>query len=129
MPLFDDIMIQHIYHNNNVIISKIEAGIPLSVLEHEDALRLPKNYLLCFLHGYSDVVQQLKKAKDYITKYRETEERAIPMLEVYNKSFMDGLSPSKWQTTIYTAVQSKNNPVPEAAPINESLEATELEQQ
>ena len=65
-PLFDDIMIQHIYHNNNVIISKIEAGIPLSVLEHEDVLRLPKNYLLCFLHGYSDAVQQLKKAKEYI---------------------------------------------------------------
>ena len=63
---FDDIMIQHIYHNNNVIISKIEAGTPLSVLEHEDVLRLPKNYLLCFLHGYSDAVQQLKKAKEYI---------------------------------------------------------------
>lgn len=65
-PIFDDIMIQHIYHNNNVIISKIEAGIPLSVIEHEDVLRLPKNYLLCFLNGYSDAVQQLKKAKEYI---------------------------------------------------------------
>jgi len=65
-PMFDDIMIQHIYHNNNVIISKIEAGIPLSVIEHEDVLRLPKNYLLCFFNGYSDAVQQLKKAKEYI---------------------------------------------------------------
>ena len=42
---------------------------------------------------------------------------------------MNGLSPSKWQTTIYTAVQSKNNPVPEVDTNNESLEATELEQQ
>tara|TARA_B100000795_G_scaffold268213_1_gene254729 strand:- start:2164 stop:3303 length:1140 start_codon:yes stop_codon:yes gene_type:complete len=65
-PQFDDIMIQHIYHNNNTIISKIENGTPLSVLEHEDVLRLPKNYLLCFLHGYTDAVVQLRKAKGYI---------------------------------------------------------------
>jgi len=78
---------------------------------------------------YSHRKTAWKKAKDFINKNNETIEKSIPLLEVYNKSFMDGLSPSKWQTTIYTAVQSKNNPVPEAATINESLEATELEQQ
>ena len=65
-PQFDDVMIQHIYQNTIIIISKIEKGVPLSVLEYEDVSRLPKNCLLCFLHGYSDAGAQLRKAKDYI---------------------------------------------------------------
>ncbi len=65
-PQFDETVIQHIYQNNNHIISKIEKGVSLSVLEHEDVLRLPTNYLLCSLQGYSDAGDQLRKAKDYI---------------------------------------------------------------
>jgi hypothetical protein len=65
-PRFDDVMIQHIYQNTTTIISKIEKDAPLSVLEYEDVTRLPKNCLICFLHGYSDAVAQLRKAKDYI---------------------------------------------------------------
>jgi len=65
-PTFNDVMMKHIYKNNNNIIAKIESEIPLSVLEHEDVLRMPTNYLLCFLHGYSDSGDQLKKAKNYI---------------------------------------------------------------
>lgn len=65
-PQFDDIMIQHIYQNNNAIVSKIEKGTPLSVTEHEDVLRLPTNYLLCFLNGQLDAGDQLRKAKNYI---------------------------------------------------------------
>ncbi len=65
-PRIDKMVIQHIYQNNNAIITKIENGTPLSVLEHEDVLRLPTNYLLCFLNGYVDAAEQLKKAKDYI---------------------------------------------------------------
>jgi hypothetical protein len=65
-PQFDEIMIQHIYQNNNAIVSKIEKGTPLSVTEHEDVLRLPINYLLCFLNGQLDAGDQLRKAKNYI---------------------------------------------------------------
>jgi len=65
-PKFDDTIIQHIYENSNAIISKIEKGIALSVTEHEDVLRLPTNYLICYLHGYLDAGEQLRKAKDYI---------------------------------------------------------------
>ena len=65
-PQFEDRLIQHLYLNNNTIISKIENKIPLSVLEHEDVLRLPNNYLLCFLQGYLDAGDRLRKAKDYI---------------------------------------------------------------
>ena len=70
-----------------------------------------------------------KKAKDYINKNRETEEKSIPILEVYNKSSIDGLSPSKWQTTLYTAVQTRYISVtPETTSTIENLETTELEQ-
>ena len=65
-PQFDEGMIQHIYQNNNAIVAKIEKGEALSVLEHDDVLRIPTNYLICFLHGYLDSGEQLKKAKEYI---------------------------------------------------------------
>jgi hypothetical protein len=77
---------------------------------------------------YSHRKTAWKKAKDFLNKNDETIEKSIPLLEVYNKSFMDGLSPSKWQTTIYLAVQSKNNAVTEITTNNESLEVTELEE-
>jgi len=65
-PKFDKVMMKHLYENNNAIIAKIENEVPLSVLEHDDVLRMPTNYLLCFLQGYSDAGDQLKKAKNYI---------------------------------------------------------------
>ncbi len=65
-PTFDEVIIQHIYQNNNKIVAKIESNTPLSVLEHDDVLRLPTNYLICYLHGYTDSVEQLRKAKNYI---------------------------------------------------------------
>ncbi|MFD2566906.1 ATP-binding protein [Pseudotenacibaculum haliotis] len=65
-PTFDEIRVQHIYQNNNAIVAKIEKELPLSVLEHEDVLRMPTNYLICFLHGYADAGEQLRKIKNYI---------------------------------------------------------------
>ena len=65
-PEFDDGIIQHIYNNCNSIISKIREEIPLSVTEHEDVLRLPTNFLICYLHGFLDASEQLKIAKNYI---------------------------------------------------------------
>lgn len=65
-PKFDKDLIEHIYHNTLSVINKIEKGLPLSVLEHEDVLRLPTNSLICYLQGYEDTPEQLKKAKDYI---------------------------------------------------------------
>jgi hypothetical protein len=65
-PQYDKIILEHIYNNNNVIISKIEQRVSLSVLEHEDVLLLPKSYLICYLNGFLDSQSQLKKAKNYI---------------------------------------------------------------
>ncbi len=65
-PKFDTLVIDHIYANNNKIVAKIENDIALSVTEHEDVLRLPTNYLICYLYGFLDAPNQLRKAKNYI---------------------------------------------------------------
>ena len=65
-PKFDKEIIEHVYNNCNSIIKKIEDTISLSAIEHEDVLRLPTNCIICFLHGFLDMAEQLKKAKNYI---------------------------------------------------------------
>lgn len=65
-PKFDVSVVNHVYNNSNGIISKIEKNESLSVTEHEDVMRLPTNYLICYLHGYLDAPKQLRKAKEYI---------------------------------------------------------------
>ena len=65
-PKYDTTILQHIYTNNNSIVSKIEQNTPLSVTEHEDVFRLPTTYLICYLNGFLDAPKQLKKAKNYI---------------------------------------------------------------
>lgn len=65
-PQYDSIIINHIYNNNNIIISKIENNIALSVIEHEDVFKLPTSYLICYLNGFLDAPTQLRKAKSYI---------------------------------------------------------------
>ena len=65
-PSFDEVIIKHIYQNNNAIVKKILSKKALSVTEHEDVFRLPTNYLICYLHGYLDSQNQLRKAKEYI---------------------------------------------------------------
>ena len=65
-PKYDAVIIQHIYTNAIAIVSKIIAKKKLSVLDHEDVFRLPNNLLLCFLNGFLDASEQLRKAKNYI---------------------------------------------------------------
>ena len=82
------------------------------------------------LYGdYSHRKTAWKKSEDFIIKNRESADKSIPLLEVYNKSSIDDLSPSQWQTTFYTAVQPKYNSVTTAASTtNDNIETTELEQ-
>jgi hypothetical protein len=77
---------------------------------------------------YSHRKTAWKKTKDFINKNRETSDKSIPLIEVYNKSSIDGLSPSKWITTYYSAVQPKNNiDLEPPSKTNDSIEATEIE--
>ena len=65
-PLFDPIILKHIYDNNNRIITKIENNKALSVIDNEDIYKLPTSYLICYLNGFLEAPKQLKKAKTYI---------------------------------------------------------------
>ncbi|CAM1371255.1 AAA family ATPase [Tenacibaculum soleae] len=65
-PLYDSVILKHIYDNNNRIITKIENNKPLSVTENEDIYKLPTSYLICYLNGFLEAPKQLKKAKTYI---------------------------------------------------------------
>ena len=65
-PKYDAITINNIYKNNNEIISKIVNKIPFSASEYEGVFRLPTSYLLCYLNGFIESQEQLRKAKDYI---------------------------------------------------------------
>lgn len=80
-PVFNNKVMIHIYNNCNLIVRKLSENRRLSVTEHEDVLRLPTNYLICYLHGFLDAEENLKKAKSYIKslenkstyiKYKET---------------------------------------------------------
>jgi len=62
-PKYDANLIHHIYISSNEIVRKIVAKELLSTLEKEVVLRLPTNYLLCYLYGFLDASEQLRKAK------------------------------------------------------------------
>ena len=65
-PKLDIHIMFGIYKNCKLIIKKIEDDITLSALEDKAILRLPTDCLICFLHGFVDATEQLKKAKNYI---------------------------------------------------------------
>ena len=70
-PTFGNEIMIHIYNNCNLIIRKIEQNKSLSLTEQEDVLRLSTNYLICYLHGFIDAEEQLKKSKNYIKNLKE----------------------------------------------------------
>jgi len=65
-PKFDINIVKIIYNTCNTIVSKIENKRPLSIIEKEEVLRLPTNYLICYLHGFLDVSKKLKKVKNHL---------------------------------------------------------------
>ena len=65
-PQYDKKILHHIYNNNNAIVSKISRDISLSTSDHEDVMRLPTTYLICYLNGFLEAKDQLKKLKAYI---------------------------------------------------------------
>jgi hypothetical protein len=72
-PVFENEVITNLYNNCNLIIEKIQHKKSLSILEQEAILRMPTDYLICYLHGFLEVEEVLKKAKDDI---KELEDKA-----------------------------------------------------
>lgn len=80
-PKHETTTVKIIYENSNTIVNKITKEKPLSAIEHNYISRLPDNYLICYLNGFLDAKDQLKKIKKYIKnladkttyiKYKET---------------------------------------------------------
>ena len=65
-PKYDENIVQIIYNDCSLIVEKIVHKKPLSVIEKETILRLPINFLLCYLHGFLEAVNQLKLVKNYL---------------------------------------------------------------
>ncbi len=65
-PQYDPAILEHIYSSSTSIVHKIAKGIPLSVTEHEDVLRLPTNFLICSFNGFENAKEELLLAKEYI---------------------------------------------------------------
>ena len=70
-PIYNPTILNHIYDNNNRIITKILSNKVLSVTESENVYKLPTSYLICYLNGFLEAPQQLKKAKNYIKSLEE----------------------------------------------------------
>ncbi len=70
-PKYDATIINHIYSNIKEIVAKIEQKEALSVTQYEDVFRLPTNFLLCYLNGFLDAPNELKKAKFYIKNLKD----------------------------------------------------------
>lgn len=81
-PHFNADVIQKILFENNYIVEKITNKKTLSSVDKKFIENIPTNYLMCYLAGFTEIVHQLKKIKDYIkelqdesiyTKYKETQ--------------------------------------------------------
>lgn len=65
-PIYDQIVLQHIYNSNNAIIDKLEKNIPLNKNEKLDLEQLPKTYLICSLNGFKVAKDKLELAQPFL---------------------------------------------------------------
>jgi hypothetical protein len=65
-PKYDANLIHHIYMSSNEVVRKIQSKKTLTSLENQFIKKLPNNYLLCYLNGFSEAIKQLKKIKNYL---------------------------------------------------------------
>lgn len=64
-PKYDATIINLIYKNSVSIINKIAKEEKLNTQEEKIAKALPNNLLLCFLNGFIEAPEELRKAKQY----------------------------------------------------------------
>ena len=68
-----------------------------------------------------------KKATDYLLKEKQIQNKSIPIMEILTKGSSETKRPSKWETTIYIAIQSNYiTKVPAVKSVDENIEASEI---
>jgi len=65
-PIYDLIVLQHIYNSNNAILDKLEKNIPLNKNEMIDLEQLPTTYLICSLNGFKEAKDKLELAQPFL---------------------------------------------------------------
>lgn len=65
-PIYDQIVLQHIYNSNNAIIDKLEKNIPLNKNEKLDLEQLPTTYLICSLNGFKEAKDKLELTQPFL---------------------------------------------------------------
>ncbi len=65
-PVYDPIVLKHVYNSNNVILDKLKKSIPLTKRDQIDLQQLPITYLICSLNGFNEVKNKLESAKPYL---------------------------------------------------------------
>ena len=65
-PVYDVIVLQHIYNSNNAILNKLEKKIPLTKIDKADLQQLPTTYMICSLNGFKDAINKLEVAKPHL---------------------------------------------------------------
>lgn len=65
-PIYDQIVLQHIYNSNNAILDKLEKNIPLNSNEMLDLEQLPTTYLICSLNGFKEAKDKLELAQPFL---------------------------------------------------------------
>jgi len=65
-PVYDAIVLQHIYNSNNTIVSKLEKNLPLTKNDKIDLQQLPTTYMICSLNGFKEARNKLVLAKPYL---------------------------------------------------------------
>jgi len=70
-PQFDKKVLHHIYNNNNAILDKLKKGIGLRKNELVDLKNLPETYLICYLNGFEDAMDNLNDARPYLKQLGE----------------------------------------------------------
>ncbi len=65
-PVYNAVVLQHIYNSNNAILNKLEKNISLSKNDKADLQQLPTTYMICSLNGFKDAKNKLESAKPYL---------------------------------------------------------------
>jgi len=65
-PVYDAIVLKHVYNSNNSILDKLIKNIPLSNVERVDLQQLPITYLICSLNGFIEAKTKLEIVKPYL---------------------------------------------------------------
>jgi len=65
-PVYDPIVLKHVYNSNNIILDKLKKNIPLTKRDQIDLQQLPITYLICSLNGFNEAKTKLESAKPYL---------------------------------------------------------------